>query len=155
MKINKLIAISFLLFTMILSSCTKSEEEQKQEDIKDIKEYLSDNNIEAIETESGLFYVIEKEGNDVYPTSSSTVDVYYEGYYLDEEVFDGNMGNAEPITFPLQGVIKGWTEGLQYFSEGAEGKLFIPSYLGYGPNDYYSIPGNSILIFDIKLVNVH
>jgi len=78
--------------------------------------------------------------------------VAYTGYYTNGEIFDGS--NAQGITFNLNGVIDGWRIGIPYFKEGGSGKLLIPSALGYGPNGGGSVPANSVLIFDIELIEV-
>jgi FKBP-type peptidyl-prolyl cis-trans isomerase FkpA len=96
--------------------------------------------------------VIKEAGDGVKPTSSSIVTVAYKGYYTDGEVFDES--SASGITFPLQNVIKGWTEGIPLFKEGGSGTLLIPSHLGYGSNDSNGITGGSVLVFDVKLISV-
>ncbi len=119
---------------------------------KQITDYIKTNNLEAIKCESGLYYVVDEIGTGVQPTSASTVQIAYRGYYLNGEVFDesGERG----ISFPLKRVVKGWTEGITYFKEGGKGKLFVPSHLGYGSYDTRGIPGGSVLIFDIHLIDV-
>ncbi len=153
---NKPFLSIIVLALLIVTSCSKSVENQKEDDRKKILEYLEDNKINATETDSGLFYFIEHEGDGEYPKANSNVDVYYRGYLLDGTQFDSNMNNLVPITLNLQRVIPGWTEGLQLFSEGSKGKLFIPSHLGYGKQGAgTSIPKNAVLIFDIELLGVH
>jgi FKBP-type peptidyl-prolyl cis-trans isomerase FkpA len=141
-----------LLFILFLAfSCKKKQKEaEKQEEA--IKTYISENGLKATATGSGLYYVIESQGNGQSCNANSTVKVAYKGYFLNGEVFDES--NASGITFNLQNVIEGWTEGIPYFKKGGTGKLLIPSALGYGENDYNGIPGNSVLIFDIQLIDV-
>ncbi len=79
--------------------------------------------------------------------------VAYKGYYTNGNVFD--QSKPEGISFGLQQVIKGWTEGIPFFKEGGSGMLLIPAHLGYGSFDYSSIPGGSVLIFDIKVIKVN
>ena len=117
---------------------------------KEILDFIDDNNLDAIKTTSGLYYVVEKEGTEVNPSSNSDVTVNYKGYYSDGKVFDQN----DNVTFNLQQVIAGWTEGITYFKKGGTGKLLIPSRLGYGNFYYNGIPGGSVLIFDIDLLDV-
>lgn len=125
-------------------------EEQLAIDIEIIKKYLSDNNIDADSTESGLYYIIEEEGTgEQHPNSNSTVTVEYTGKFINEKIFDSGT-----ISFSLSQVIEGWQEGIPLFKEGGKGKLFIPSGLGYGAYDYYNIPANSVLIFEIELLQV-
>ena len=119
---------------------------------KQITDYIKTNKLDATKSESGLYYVVDEAGEGVQPTSASTVQVAYRGSYLNGEVFDesGERG----ISFPLKRVIKGWTEGITYFKEGGKGILLVPSHLGYGPYDTRGIPGGSVLIFDIHLIEV-
>ena len=97
--------------------------------------------------------MINNEGTGTRPTNSSNVTVAYKGYFLDGRVFD--QSNADGISFGLNQVIAGWTEGITYFKEGGEGILLIPYQLGYGTNGRGSIPGGAVLIFDIKLIRVN
>lgn len=103
-------------------------------------------------TESGLQYEVITEGNGSKPTAESTVSVFYEGTLIDGTVFDGNFDTKDTISFPLNGVIPGWTEGLQLMPVGSTYKLYIPSNLGYGSREAGPIPGNSVLIFKIELL---
>lgn len=109
----------------------------------------------VITTESGLQYIVLQEGNDVKPTATSEVTVHYTGKLINGKVFDSSVERGEPATFPLNGVIKGWTEGLQLMGEGAKYRFFIPQELAYGErgagND---IPPYSALIFDVELIKV-
>lgn len=105
-------------------------------------------------TASGLQYKIVKAGTGKKPNASSKVTVHYEGRLLDGTVFDSSYKRGEPISFPLNGVIKGWQEGLQYLPQGGKMQLFIPAKLAYGEQEMPSIPANSTLIFDVELLNV-
>ena len=107
----------------------------------------------ATKTNSGLYYVINNEGTGKKPTSTSNVTVAYKGYLLDGTVFDQSSANG--ISFGLNRVIAGWTEGIQLFKEGGEGVLLIPSNLGYGPYSQGAIPGWAVLVFDVKLISVN
>lgn len=91
--------------------------------------YLEANSIAATKTGSGLYYFISKQGTGASPVASSAVRVAYKGYFTSGKVFD--QSSSSGISFSLNQVIPGWTEGLTYFKEGGEGKLFIPSNLGY------------------------
>ncbi|MEN8202146.1 MAG: FKBP-type peptidyl-prolyl cis-trans isomerase [Bacteroidota bacterium] len=108
----------------------------------------------VISTESGLQYEVITQGDGPKPTAESTVSVFYEGTLIDGTVFDGNYDTKDTISFPLNGVIPGWTEGLQLMPVGSTYNLYIPSNLGYGPRDAGPIPGNSVLIFKIELLSV-
>ena len=106
-------------------------------------------------TASGLQYKITQEGTGKQPTASSVVTVHYKGQQVDGKVFDSSLERGEPIEFPLNQVIPGWTEGLQLMKEGGKATLYIPSNLGYGPQGVPGmIPANSTLIFDVELIKV-
>ena len=141
-----------LLFAFLISCKSTPEKDYAAINEKQITDYITKNNLEAIKCESGLYYIIDEAGEGVKPTSASTVKVAYKGYYLDGEIFDES--NEEGISFPLKRVIKGWTEGITYFKEGGKGTLLVPSYLGYGSYDTRGIPGGSVLLFDIHLISV-
>ena len=140
--------LSLLFLGMLLVNCTKDETSNDLE----IQEYLEQNNLAATKTSSGLYYIIEREGTGVKPTSNNSVRVAYKGYFTNKSVFD--QSTAAGISFPLNGVIKGWTEGITYFKVGGAGKLLIPASLGYGNSSYNGIPGGSVLIFDIELLEI-
>ncbi|MDB2385194.1 FKBP-type peptidyl-prolyl cis-trans isomerase [Polaribacter sp.] len=119
----------------------------------DILAYIDDNNLNASRTDSGLYYVINEEGTGNTPTETSNVTVAYKGYLLDGTVFDESDANG--IDFDLDGVILGWTEGIQLFKEGGEGILLIPNDLAYGLLGVSSIPGGAVIVFDINLISVN
>lgn len=119
-----------------------------------IQEYIATNNLNAMEVgTSGLFVVVTKEGDGEFPTIEDDVTVHYHGTFLDGGVFDSSVVRGEPATFPLANVILGWQFGIPQFSRGGAGKLIIPSDLAYGPNGTSGIPGNSVLIFDVELID--
>lgn len=119
----------------------------------DIKEYVQENNLDTERSDTGLYYVITEPGDGARPTATSDVTVAYKGYFLNGEVFDES--DSQGITFNLQQVIKGWTEGITYFKEGGTGMLLVPSHLAYGSFDNRGIPGGSVLVFDIELFSVN
>ena len=134
--------------------CLDNPEESLAGNAEAIEKYLIDNSITAEKTESGLYYVIEEEGDGEHPSSSSLVDVHYRGYLLDGTEFDSSLDDNIPANFSLNSVISGWREGIPLFSRGGKGKLFIPHDLGYGcypPTDV--IPPLDVLVFDIELVD--
>lgn len=109
----------------------------------------------VITTASGLQYQVITEGTGASPNATSNVTVHYEGTTIDGKVFDSSYKRGEPITFGLNRVIAGWTEGLQLMKEGGKARLFIPSNLAYGERHAGpSIGPNSTLIFDVELIKV-
>ncbi len=110
---------------------------------------------EWTETSSGLKFWDIKEGDGATPPSSaSRVRVHYTGWFLNGEEFDSSVKRGQPADFPLNGVIKGWTEGVGSMKVGGKRKLIIPSDLGYGPNGRASIPGGATLVFDVELIAI-
>lgn len=105
-------------------------------------------------TASGLQYEILQEGKGKTPKATDTVRVHYRGTLVDGTQFDSSYDRNEPAEFPVNGVIKGWTEALQMMKEGSKWKLFIPSELAYGARGRPSIPPNSVLIFEVELLEV-
>ena len=119
--------------------------------------FLAENAKKAgiITTTSGLQYKITKEGTGKQPSASSQVTVHYKGQLLDGKVFDSSYDRGQPVEFPLNQVIPGWTEGLQLMKEGGKATLYIPAQLAYGEQGVPgSIPPNSTLIFDVELLQV-
>ncbi|MBQ6871098.1 MAG: FKBP-type peptidyl-prolyl cis-trans isomerase [Bacteroidales bacterium] len=108
-------------------------------------------------TESGLQYKIEVPGNnEIMASPEDTVEVHYTGTLLDGTVFDSSVERGESVKFPLNAVIKGWTEGMQLIGEGGKIKLWIPYELGYGPRAMGpNLPGYSTLVFDVELIKVY
>jgi FKBP-type peptidyl-prolyl cis-trans isomerase FkpA len=105
-------------------------------------------------TGSGLQYEVVSEGTGAKPEQDDTVRVNYEGTFIDGTVFDSSYSRGEPAEFPLNGVIPGWTEGIQLMREGATYKFYIPSELGYGPQGAGPIPPYSPLIFEVELISI-
>ncbi len=108
----------------------------------------------VITTESGLQYEVITKGDGKIPADTSVVNVHYEGKLLDGTIFDSSYERGEPISFPLNQVIPGWTEGLQLMPVGSTYMLYIPSNLGYGSQTSGPIPGNSVLIFKVELLGI-
>tara|TARA_B100000676_G_scaffold284065_1_gene311380 strand:- start:580 stop:1482 length:903 start_codon:yes stop_codon:yes gene_type:complete len=109
---------------------------------------------ELITTDSGLQYEIIKMGTGEKPLATDKVEVHYHGTLEDGTVFDSSVDRGETITFPLNRVIRGWTEGLQLMPVGSKFKFTIPPELGYGARPIGSIPPNSTLIFEVELFNI-
>ncbi|WP_163400487.1 FKBP-type peptidyl-prolyl cis-trans isomerase [Flavobacterium fluviatile] len=149
-----------ILVVFTFFSCLSPENEPytppkdfTSENEKEITDYIAKNNLTAQKTSTGLYYVINEPGEGIQPTASSNVTVIYKGYYTNGTVFD--PGKPEGVSFGLNEVIRGWTEGIPYFKTGGSGILLIPSHLGYGPDYYRGIPGGSVLVFDVKLISVN
>ncbi|MFO7734911.1 MAG: FKBP-type peptidyl-prolyl cis-trans isomerase [bacterium] len=106
------------------------------------------------ETESGLQYKVEKKGKGPKPSAEDTVEVHYRGTFIDGTEFDSSHSRGEPVTFPLNKVIPGWTEGLQLMSEGAKYKFFVPSDLAYGDRGNQKVDPGKTLIFDVELLDI-
>ena len=109
----------------------------------------------AIQTPSGLMYVVEKEGEGAKPTIGTKINVHYTGFLTDGKQFDSSVDRGQPFSFPCgQGrVIKGWDEGLMLMNKGAKYKLLVPYWLGYGERESGPIPPFSDLVFDVELLS--
>jgi FKBP-type peptidyl-prolyl cis-trans isomerase len=105
-------------------------------------------------TASGLQYEVIKEGNGKKPVATDTVEVNYAGTLIDGTEFDNSYKRGSSISFALNGVIRGWTEALQLMPVGSKYKLYIPYKLAYGMNDMGHIPGGSVLICEVELLNI-
>nr|WP_315223236.1 FKBP-type peptidyl-prolyl cis-trans isomerase [uncultured Flavobacterium sp.] len=153
----KHILTTLVALTLFISCSNDNQAPQKTdytaENEKEITDYIAKNKLTAQRSDSGLYYVINEPGTGTQPTATSNVTVAYKGYYTNGNIFD--QSKAEGISFGLNQVIKGWTEGIPYFKEGGSGILLIPSHLGYGSYDYSGIPGGSVLVFDVKLISVN
>lgn len=109
----------------------------------------------VITTASGLQYKVLKEGTGKSPKATDSVECHYEGFLIDGTVFDSSVQRGQTATFPLGGVIKGWTEGLQLMKEGGKYRFFIPYHLAYGEAGAAgAIPPYATLIFDVELIAV-
>ena len=147
------------LFVVLFVSCNDDGDDNcltkdySAENEQEIVDYIADNNLDATATGSGLYYVIDEQGNGAQPTSNSNVTVAYKGMYTNGGVFDES--DEDGISFNLNQVIPGWTEGITYFKEGGTGLLLIPSKLAYGSCDFRGIPGGSVLVFEVNLISVN
>ncbi len=129
-----------------------SNEKTKVAGVEFLEKFVSEG---ATKTKSGLAYKIEKAGEGKSPKETDIVEVHYKGTLIDGTEFDSSYKRNKTVSFPLNRVIKGWTEGLQLIKEGGKMKMVIPSDLAYGdrgapPN----IPGGATLIFDVELFKV-
>ncbi|MBD65900.1 MAG: peptidylprolyl isomerase [Halobacteriovoraceae bacterium] len=140
---------------MFKSRMDQVAKKQKEGGQKFIDDYLK-KNPEAKKTESGLVIHTIKEGTGAQPKETDTVEVHYHGTLTDGTVFDSSVDRGKKISFPLNRVIKGWTEGLQQVKEGGKVKLVIPSELAYGENGAPpKIPGGATLVFEVELFKVN
>ena len=112
-------------------------------------------NKNVVELPSGLRYEIVKPGEGAFPKAADTVKVHYTGTLVDGTVFDSSVQRGEPAEFPLEGVIPGWTEGLQKVNKGGKIKLYVPPHLAYGDDGSKgAIPPGSTLVFDVELLEI-
>lgn len=145
-----------LLMVLALVSCNSNDNETtdfRDANDAEITEYIAANNLNAQKSNSGLYYVVDTAGTGTQPTFTDNVTVAYKGYFTNGDVFDESSDAG--ISFSLQQVIAGWTEGITYFNEGGSGVLLIPSHLAYGNAGRGSIPGGAVLVFDINLIAVN
>lgn len=140
-------------YSELLKMLQASVYETKEEGEK----YLADNAKKdgVISLPSGLQYSVIKEGTGKKPKAIDKVKCHYEGFLIDGTVFDSSVQRGEPAVFPLNGVIAGWTEGVQLMAEGAKYRFFIPYNLAYGPQGAgAAIPPYAALIFDVELIEI-
>lgn len=148
------IVVALVIFFFVKSS---NDKKVAAENLEIGKQFLLENkaNEEVIETDSGLQYqVLQKGDGEQHPNASSTVKVHYHGTFLDGTVFDSSVDRREPISFPLNRVIKGWTEGVQLMVVGDKFKFFIPAELAYGNSSAGSIKPGSTLVFEVELLAI-
>lgn len=155
--------VNFYVKMISVKSKEEFDKEQKEKaskqiaiDDKLIQEYIKKNNLKTQKTSNGIYYVVTQKGNGQHPVATDKVKVHYKGYKLNGETFDSSYERGEPITFPLTGVIRGWTEGIPMFEKGGKGTLLIPSYLAYGANSPSpKIGANEVLIFDVEVLDIN
>lgn len=139
----------------ILQERTSRIVERVKKDGDDFVKNFLDCNEEAKQTDSGLVFCPMTEGEGKTPTATSTVEVHYHGTLTDGTVFDSSVDRGQTISFPLNGVIKGWTEGLQLMKEGGKATLICPSELAYGEAGSGDvIPPGATLKFEVELFKV-
>ncbi len=135
----------------------RRQREGVQDNIKAGEKFMAEisNNKSVYTTTSGLKYRMVKAGNGKKPKATDRVKVHYTGSLIDGTVFDSSVERGEPITFALNQVIPGWTEGLQLMDEGSKYILYIPYNLGYGEQPAGSIPPGSTLVFEVDLLEIN
>lgn len=136
-------------FTALIA-CNKNEKIMKDNQ-QEINNYLAANNLKAETTASGLHYIVTREGDGNHPTAKDSVTVDYKGYFPNGDTFDSSYDRGQSITFGLNQVISGWTEGIPLLSKGGAGTFLIPGHLGYGSSPPPGIPADAVLIFDVEL----
>jgi FKBP-type peptidyl-prolyl cis-trans isomerase FkpA len=143
------------LFAFIISCDKNSPDAIWDKDRVKLEKYIADNDLDATQHESGIFYVIEQVGNGAHPTLSSRVHIRYKGKLLDDKIFDQSPDSGS--TFTLANTIIGWREGVPLFRVGGKGILLIPSGLAYGQYPPYGsgIPRNACLVFDIEILDMN
>jgi len=138
---------------MFQARMQKAGEKQKVDGKKFMENFLKESGVKK--TESGLAYKVITEGTGATPKATDEVEVHYHGTLMDGTVFDSSVDRKETVTFPLDRVIKGWTEGLQLMKEGGKTKFVIPSELAYGEMGAPpKIPGGATLVFDVELIKI-
>jgi len=148
----------------VLAKFQRDMQQQQMEKVQKIGEYnkktgadflAKNKNKEGVVTlESGLQYKILKAGKGPQPSGADVVKVHYTGSLINGEVFDSSVERGEPVTYPLNGVIAGWTEALQLMPTGSKWQLYITSDLAYGANGNRSIGPNETLLFDVELISI-
>ena len=136
----------------------KKKQEQAANNLKEGQDFLAANKTQEGVTElpSGLQYQVLTQGDGAKPTAFNTVTCHYHGTLINGTVFDSSVQRGKPASFPLNMVIKGWTEGLQLMNTGSKYRFFIPAHLAYGERQVSAeIGANSTLIFDVELLSIN
>lgn len=131
--------------------------EKATSNLKAGQDFLAANKLKPgiVELPSGMQYEVIKEGTGVRPLATNKVTCHYHGTLIDGTVFDSSVKRGQPATFPLNMVIKGWTEGLQLMNTGSKWRFFIPPQLAYGDRQVSAQIGpNCTLIFEVELIEV-
>ncbi|MFK8058667.1 MAG: FKBP-type peptidyl-prolyl cis-trans isomerase [Polaribacter sp.] len=155
---------SLFFICVLLTSCLTPIPEVEEEIIDydplnetEIQEYITKNNLSPQKSESGLYYIIKKEGTGKAATLNTNVTVYYRGYTTTNTDIFFDESPVSGTNFDLRNLIKGFAEGVTYLKEGGEATLIIPSKIGY--NQINSLPNNpligKVLLYDIKLIRVY
>ena len=143
--------ILFLSLILVISSCKKETiKNYDSENETEIQKYLETNNLQAEKTESGLYYIINKQGDGLQPKRDGDVIISYKATYTNDKLIEES--DEYGYAYNLQRVIAGWSEGVPLLNEGGEIKLIIPSRLAFGNIKNGNIPAGSVLVFDIKLI---
>jgi FKBP-type peptidyl-prolyl cis-trans isomerase FkpA/FKBP-type peptidyl-prolyl cis-trans isomerase FklB len=143
-------------FQKMSEEIMKKQTAKAAENVKIGADFLEKNKKKpgVIVTKSGLQYRVVTEGKGPMPQATDVVKVHYKGTLIDGTEFDSSYKRNQPAEFPLNQVIPGWTEALQLMKVGSKHEVVIPSALGYGERGNQSIPGNSVLVFDVELLEI-
>ncbi len=136
---------------------TQMRNDKAAENLKAGQDFLAENKTKTGVTElpSGLQYEILNGGSGAKPSATDTVKCHYHGTLIDGTIFDSSVQRGQPAKFPLNMVIKGWTEGVQLMPEGSKWRFYIPADLGYGNRQVSAQIGpNCALIFDVELLEI-
>ena len=153
---NKVFGFAILALAIGFSSCGKFDDDDVPtiSASQQIRNYLAQKNLTADSLSSGLYYIIEEPGEGENPTVNNTVVANYKGYFLSDVVFDQSSPGS-PIDIPLTRVITGWQQGIPLFKKGGKGKLFLPPNLAYGASGQGGIPPNTVIAFDVELIDFY
>jgi FKBP-type peptidyl-prolyl cis-trans isomerase len=144
------LAAAFIAIATISCSTTKTEKREMPETPKDVAAAPAD----AEKTDSGLQHkLLEKGTGTTMPKATDLVTVHYTGWTTDGKLFDSSVQRGQPTSFPLNGVIAGWTEGLQLMVEGESRRFWIPAKMAYGENPPAGYPAGT-LVFDVQLIKI-
>ena len=142
--------------TKMNEAAQKKQSEEADKNAKAGDEWLEKNKSKANvkTTPSGLQYEVVTDGTGATPKDGDTVKVHYTGTLTNGSKFDSSVDRGQPVEIPVNGVIPGWTEALKMMKAGSKWKLYIPAKLAYGPQTRPGIPANSVLLFDVELIDV-
>ena len=143
--------LRFLLLTLLLSACSTYSEEQLNSFDKKIKEWIGQQDVQFKKTESGLYYCYERNGSGRNVKYTDSVSVIFKGQLLDGTLFELEK---KPIRFAVKEVIIAWKEILLMSKTEAKVKIIVPPQLGYGNHELEKIPQNTILIYEIEIVDI-
>lgn len=152
------VLVTLIALIVLYFSRNAKNKELAIENIRIGNDFLSKNKHEegVVTTASGLQYLVIKKGEGtIHPQARSKVKVHYHGTLLDGTVFDSSVDRGEPLSFGLNQVIKGWTEGVQLMVVGDKYRFFIPAELGYGNRAAGKITPGSLIVFDVELLAIN
>jgi len=156
--VSKIIIIAVLLIAAFFVFQRMNAGKNAPENIQLGADFLVENEAQqgVVSTSTGLQYeILEKGAGEVHPTANSNVKVHYHGTLINGTIFDSSIDRGTPISFGLNQVIPGWTEGVQLMVEGDKFRFYIPSRLAYGNRATGKIPSGSLLIFDVELIAIN